>query len=328
MVILYSKFALALLLVFSAVLFAPLIVPRADLPPLLYSVEDELHLMHIGCEPLAAGCRFADRILLDGLHATQGVAQWSPDGATIAAHFENGWRMFESACLLDAARESACRWRMLDETPHGTPGLRLAWSADGAMIAYLTFSGTQVKLRASGCWLPDSADECHEWSLPAAPGLVLTQAAWGSDELIFTGMPDGLYRLSFDCFASPADCRAYFTPFNFGGRQFLAPTLAPDGRRLIVDTQTTYTYRQIALIDLPTHTMQFLTPPTTDSILPHVSSDGRYIAYSGLDRNAAIDNLNLYVYDLARGLRARATTRPGNELYSSWGVQPILSKAE
>jgi hypothetical protein len=288
-----------------------------DLPPLLYTVEDDLYRLRVGCQSAFDRCAFDSHLLLEGLEDGQAVAQSSPDGTLIAAHFDDGWRLYPAECLLDAAREAPCRWEMLDETPHGSPGLRLAWSDDSALVAYLTFSGTQIKLRTRGCW--EDGGTCTEWRLPTPPGVIGYQLDWRGDTLLMTGQPGGLYRFDVGCFADAARCTSALPTIGQPNRLYFAPNLSADASQAVVDVQSGAFFRQVAVIDLASGAVRWLTPPTTDSILPHWSRDGRYLAYSVLDETFDPPNLNLYLYDMMRGFGGRATTTPDNELYPSWG---------
>jgi Tol biopolymer transport system component len=314
---------LVLLVIVTALLTIPFALftraHKPGLPPLLYSIEGAAHLLRAECQTFLAACQFPDQVILRGLDSMQAVAQWSPDGDYLAAHHDDGWRIYESACLLTGNGED-CASVPLSDDLESNASTRLAWGPDGSTLAYLTQAGSQLNVQTSGCWTGAPPEACQRWDVPLLPTQYLHQPFWSDDgsQFVFTGQ-GGLHLLDVACVINPQDCNNLLTRFNIGGYGLVWPTLSADGQSVLVVALDTYAPARLMLIDTETQAFRWLTDHPTDSMFPAWSQDNRFIAYAAGDTLAGYGNSNIYLLDLARGLGARATNTLDNENYVMWG---------
>ncbi len=149
------RFSLRLLLVITVGVVGFVGIGRgvqATYPPILYSETNNfsLYSMSIGCPSFWANCKRSERLLLEGMYSFP-VAEWSPDGHTIAVHLNEGWLIYPTDCLLVL--------RTCDPVPvkSALQDIRLAWGPGGTTIAsYETTRTVSATIQTSGCWQADS----------------------------------------------------------------------------------------------------------------------------------------------------------------------------
>lgn len=301
-----ALWALALLAFSAAVRALP------PLPPLLYSSDGVLHLLEVGCAALASDCAPQDRALLDGLDRRQSVASWSPDGRFIAAHFEEGFRLYRADCLLRG--ESACPSVGLDSS---ITDIRLAWGPNGSAVAYTLEAGRLLRVRTSGCWDGSPADKCLTFDAPVEPARLFlpTWSADGRALVLSDPRVAALYTLDVGCLTTPETCAKRLTQITSTASHSTWGSLSADGARLLhraVDNRQT---AQVFVLDLATGKREQITFRREDAVYPDWTPDERYVVFSGVDG----DNLNLFLVDRARQHLVRLTDTRDSELYPVWG---------
>lgn len=289
---------------------------EAPLPKLLYSQDrtGTLYLWDADCPLLSTSC-IHDRLLLQGLNNPFSVAQWSPDGASIAVYLSDSWVIYPAECLVQD--KSCTPWR-LDSSANDT---RIAWGPDGTTLAYITDSNSAtMRILTRGCW-DQSRQRCLEQTVRVASRGVLRQPAWSADgsRFAFLGLqPAGLFRLDAVCLDNPDSCTdsMQFVSTNVGS--VFWPLLSADGRQLLYFGVDTEGVGQLYRADIDSGAIQQLTFRAGGAGVPAWSNDGRYIAFSGFKGRSGGD-LGIYVFDVERQLTGLAILRPGaNFNYPAW----------
>jgi Tol biopolymer transport system component len=307
---------LALTLMFVLIAGAGILVTRAidpPLSPLLYANRSMLHARALGCTSLFAPCAPLDRALIDDLDRVQAVSSWSPDGQFIAAHMSEGWRLYLADCLLDNGG-AFCPGAPLDSET--SVDLRVAWGPDGSAIAYVVHGGTTLHVRMRGCWTGQGS-ECQTVSFDSTYNMA--QVAWSADGhyMAFSGAPHGFFLLHTDCLGKPSTCE--LSGVAVDPDQYWWPSLSHNGHQVLYNSYSSRIYQKVFLLDLVSGITQDISPHRDDAFQPAWDASERYVAYASPDGIGDDANLNIYVYDLARGLTAPAVVLPGNDTFPAWG---------
>jgi Tol biopolymer transport system component len=304
-----AQIALALALTLAVGMGA--LVSRAAQTPLssmLYANRTMLRVRALGCPMVFGLCMPVDHALIDDLDRAQAVSSWSPDGQFIAAHFNQGWKLYRANCLLKGGE---CAGVPL-ETDTGVD-MRVAWGPDGSAIAYTLHGGTTLRVRLRGCW---TGGDCQTINFES--GANMAQPSWSADGhfMAFSGAPHGFFMLHTDCLGNPSTCA--LSGIAAEPDQYWWPSLSHDGHSLLYNTYSNRTYQKVFLLDLISGTTRDLSPERDDAFQPAWDDSERYVAYVSPDGVGDDANLNVYLYDLARGLTAPAVVLPGNDTYPSW----------
>ncbi len=295
----------------AGIILAGVVVARAvepPLAPLLFANRSTLHVRALGCTSLFGPCAPLDHALIDDLDRVQAVSSWSPDGQFIAAHFSVGWRLYRADCLLG---DGNCSGVPLDTD--GGVDLRVAWGPDGSAIAYSIHGGSTLRVQLRGCW---TGGNCQTINLDSV--YALSQPAWSADGhyMAFAGAPHGFFMLHADCLGRPATCA--LSGVAVDPDQYWWPSLSRDGHRLLYNTYGSRIYQKVFLLDLDSGATRDISPQRDDAFQPSWDDSERYVAYVSPDGIGGNANLNVYVYDLARGLTAPAVILPGNDTFPAW----------
>lgn len=307
------RIALYLTLVFVTALLAWTLIARAvepPLPALLYANRTTLRVRAPGCTSLVGPCAQVDRPLLDGLDRTQAVSSWSPDGGFIAAHFSDRWLVYRADCLLHG---SACPGVPLESDAEMS--MRIAWGPGGSAMAYLIRGGSTLRILSRDCWTDDSAP-CRR--IDVSSPYNMGQPAWSADGRImaFSGAPHGVFLLDTRCLTAPATCQ--LSSIAVDPDQYWWPSPAHNGHRVLYNTYGNRIYQKVFLLDLVTGVKQVISARRDDAFQPAWDASERYVAFVSLDGLTDDANLNIYAYDLERGLTAQAVGLPGNDTFPSW----------
>jgi dipeptidyl aminopeptidase/acylaminoacyl peptidase len=234
---------------------------------------------------------------------------WSPDGRRIA-FLSNRSGATQVHVLWVDTRETAQLTR-LDREPAG-----LVWSPDGTRLAFIVA-------------LPDETPVLPV-KLPAAPrGAQLAKAAtvvdrlsWGSDGI---GQTSKEWRHVFvvDAVTGGTPRQVTSGSYNHAG-----PAWSADGRTLFVsgirkpDAEYLRGDSEIYAVALDTLDVTPLTDRAGPDTAPHVSPDGRWVAYTGYDQRDFTSHVgSLYVMDPAGGgKRAWATGLPSSPEIVGWAA--------
>jgi Tol biopolymer transport system component len=275
------------------------------LPPLLYTNRhQELWLWQIGEAP---------RKLLDRLYSFP-VAQWSPNGETIAVHLEDGWELYPARCLL---RGETCPSATLDPELYD---VRVAWGPDGSTIAYLPGSkGDTLRIQSRGCWQGE-ADACFSQDIRLTSFQHFMQMAWSPDGrwMAFFGINQGLFVLDMNCL--PNACLNKARPVSVDTRMMhYWPSFSPDGLRLLYYIAPNVQPEHVWMVDINSLQTTQLTFDNGDHFMPAWSRDGHYIAY--IDHARQTDTWGIGLLDTTRNIHVRSLVMPYQELFSAveWG---------
>jgi dipeptidyl aminopeptidase/acylaminoacyl peptidase len=275
------------------------------LPPLLYTNRNqELWLWPIDTAP---------RRLLDRLDSFP-VAQWSPDGETIAVHRDDGWELYPARCLLGG---EICQPAPLDPELFD---VRVAWGPDGATIAYLPGSkGDTVRIRSRGCWQGE-ADACFAQDIRITSFQHYLQLAWSPDGrwMAFFGLNQGLFLLDMNCL--PDACLNKARPVSVDTRNMhYWPSFSPDGNRLLYYIAPNAQPEHVWMVDINSLQTKRLTFGSGDHFMPAWSRDGHYIAYIHHERRTNTWSIGLL--DTTRDIHVRGLVVPYQQLFSAveWG---------
>lgn len=329
----YWRLTSLVLIVWTAVTLTVLLVGRSQqepLPPLLYSSQGDLVLLHVGCAEFFANCEPDERVLLDGLHQTRSPASWSPDGAYIAVRLiDERFYIFRADCLLGGA--DSCERVPLP----GGGSFRVAWGPDGTTLAHLAGdpSDVTIYIRTRGCWDETVATSCMTWQAETQV-MFLAQPDWSADgsTMVFTAPSPqpGIWTLDVGCFARPRTCADALTLIN---NDFtLNPEISADGSRLIYEKKNANSFGgQVFLLDLATGQGRQLTDRgSLDTVHPAWSPDERYVAFAGLSYDYLPDgDMHIFLLDLERGLTGRASGDAfSRALFPAWGAPGSATQRE
>jgi dipeptidyl aminopeptidase/acylaminoacyl peptidase len=274
-------------------------------PPLLYTNRHyELWLWQPDDAP---------RRLLDGLYSFP-VAQWSPDGETIAVHLENQWLLYPARCLL---RGETCQPAPLDPELFD---VRVAWGPDGSTIAYLPGStGDRLRIRSRGCW-QGKADACFTQDVQLTSFQHYLQPAWSPDGrwMAFFGLNQGLFVQDMNCL--PDACLNKARPVSVDTRiMHYWPSFSPDGQKLLYYIAPNGQLEHIWMVDINSLQTEQLTFGDGDHFMPAWTRDGHYIAY--IRHDGQPNTWGIGLLDTARNLHVRALVVPYQQVFSAleWG---------
>ncbi|MEP6986654.1 MAG: hypothetical protein ABI970_13695 [Chloroflexota bacterium] len=290
---------------------------QAAYPPILYGETSNLSLykMSIGCSSFWSICKPSERLILEGMY-TFPLAEWSPNGQTIAVHVSDGWLIYPTECLLVL--------RTCDPVPvkPAVQDIRVAWGPDGITIAsYETSRTINATIQTSGCWQGDSP--CLANSIFLSDYYLLTEMAWSADgrRMAFSDrMQTGLVWLDTSCF-DKSDCSKDLHIVPVGASRSSWPSLSPDGRSavLMMDTSSSGKAQQLFKVDLDSGISEQITFRPGTAEFPDWSADGRYILFSGF-ATARSGDLIIYLMDMNRHLTLPLMWHEGRDLaFATWG---------
>jgi dipeptidyl aminopeptidase/acylaminoacyl peptidase len=234
---------------------------------------------------------------------------WSPDGRRIAFLSNRSGATQVHVLWVDTG-ETAQLTRV-DREPGG-----LVWSPDGRQIAFTMA-------------LPDETSALPV-KLPAAPkgaqlargATVVDRASWGSDGI---GQTSKEWRHAFVVDAVTGGTPRQVTS---GDYNHATPAWSADGRTLYVpgirkpDAEYLRNDSEIYAIALDTLAVTPLTERKGPDTAPHVSPDGRWVAYTGFDDQNLTNHVgSLYIMDAAGGgKRAWASGQPSSPDVVGWAA--------
>lgn len=315
----FSSVILITIVGLTLVLFCTARTLQRALPLVLYGSNDTLHSFDPNCTGIFVACVNQDRLILGGMH-TYAVAQWSPDGLTVAVHLLDGWMLYPVECLL--AGEN-CHPKYLEPQPDD---FRIAWGPQGSAMAMMLNQGSQLAIRSRGCW-EDVPETCvaQDTVLMNTDQIVqsgLTQPAWSADgsRLAFISVSNTLHTMDAACLNVPESCRFELKTLPLERSLTFWPSLSADGRTVlyfaIVPNQT---ITEVYIRDVATGRGERLSKGGQSSVVPEWTPDGRYVLYSAFSRYGAVGDWNIIMVDRARGLYVQVTRTPARDMYASWG---------
>jgi dipeptidyl aminopeptidase/acylaminoacyl peptidase len=230
------------------------------------------------------------RQLTDGAWRDTAPA-WSPDGRRIAFLSNRSGSTQVHVLWLDT-RETAQLTRV-DRDPGG-----LVWSPDGTQIAFTMALPDETSV------LPVKLPPTPKGAQLAKGATVVDRPSWGSDGI---GQTSKEWRHVF-----VVDALTGGTPrqVTSGSYNHAAPAWSADGRTLLVsgirkpDAEYLRNDTEIYAIALDTLTVTPLTDRKGPDTAPHVSPDGRWVAYTGFDEQNFTNHVgSLYLMDTTGGTR-------------------------
>ncbi len=295
-------------------------VGQAPFPEILYSDTSnrQLYSTSIGCDSLLIACARHSRILLDGLYSLP-VADWSPDGRTIAVHMNEGWLLYPRDCLLVL---QTCQPSHFEAA---LPNIRIAWGPDGSTIAsYATAKNATTTIETRGCWEGNSL--CLQKRVILSELSLLKDPTWSADgsRMAFADYTQsGLVWMDTQCFDKAEGCADDLQLLAVGANPISWPSLSADGRSalLMMDTRNSDTDQQLFIVELDTGAVQQITFRAGTATFPDWSADERYVLFSGFEK-ANSGDLQLYVMDLARHISLPIVHHSGRDVaFGNWGTR-------
>jgi dipeptidyl aminopeptidase/acylaminoacyl peptidase len=232
---------------------------------------------------------------------------WSPDGKRIAFLSNRSGSTQIHVLWLDT-RETAQLTRV-DRDPSG-----LVWSPDGAQIAFMMLLPDETPV------LPVKLPSTPKGAQLAKGATVVDRPSWGSDGI---GQTAKEWRQVFVVDAVTGGTPRQVTSGSFNHS---APAWSADGRTLLVsgirkpDAEYLRNDTEIYAIALDTLAVTPLTDRKGPDGAPHVSPDGRWVAYTGYDDQNFTNHVSrLYLMD-ATGAAKRvwATKLPSSPDPVGW----------
>ena len=293
---------------------------QSTFPPILFGDTGsfQLYIMNPGCPSLWESCQHKEQFLLDGLYSLP-VAEWSPNGRSIAVHLNDGWMIYPADCLL--ARKTC---EAVPVKPAGQAE-RVAWGPDGTTLASYDTSLKVSTIQSSGCWQGDR--KCLEISITLSDNYSLTEMAWSADGNLMAFSDYArrvLVWLDTACFDKPEGCVGDSHLISVGANPISWPSFSADGRSvlLMTDTSINGTSQQLFIVDLESGAQQQITFRAGIAEYPDWSVDGRYVLFSGFATPHSGD-LELYLLDLQRQITVPIMQQEGRDLaFASWGYRP------
>ncbi len=208
---------------------------------------------------------------------------WSPDGKWIVYEQDRAgnelWDLFaipsDGGEIINLTNTPAIR----EQDPH--------WSHDGNTIAfaYKTKDGSQYDIAL----LDWSTRKVHRLTDEQQPGFSWNVVAWSSDDkTIYAGRVNPLFTDADVYRIDMATGKTENLTSHQGTIRYLASSLSPDGGTLMVSSDAKGGYMNIALLDVATRKMTWVTDLEWEASSGNFSPDGKRFTYT-VNQDGVID---------------------------------------
>jgi dipeptidyl aminopeptidase/acylaminoacyl peptidase len=227
---------------------------------------------------------------------------WSPDGKWIAFQQDTGgnelWDLFAIPSDGGAAVNLTGTPDVREEAPHWSPdGKTLAFNRKPKQstvydVAVLDWATHQVKQ------LTHETTPNHLWQI----------VAWSGDgRTIYANREDVSFQ-DADVYAiDVADGKTTNLTPHQGQQLYMASSLSPDGKRLLMTSNAKGGYQNVAVLDLPNLPLKWITDTKWEATALDFSPDGNRFTYA-INADGRID---LFMADATSGRSERIAISPG-----------------
>jgi dipeptidyl aminopeptidase/acylaminoacyl peptidase len=222
----------------------------------------------------------------------QTAAAWSPDGRWIVYQQDQAgdemWDLYAVPSTGGVPENLTHTPEVREESPH--------WSPDGSQIAlnYKMRTGRSYDLALMDWKTREVGLLTHE----AAPEYSWNVVAWSPDgKTLYANRVEVTYTDADVYAVDVASLKARNLTPHEGKVLFTASQISPDGRTLLVDSNQKHGYTNVALLDVASGQLKWLTDTEWEASSADFSPDGRSVVYSV----NADGQVGLFSTDIATG---------------------------